>query len=577
VKHLRLLDVWLLVLLFALWSVCFVLHLREVVHGRLARASVFVSSPESSDAYPIFIGFWPGSAAATPELVVGDRLTQVGSADLRGIGSVGFLARAYEQARGKLEVRLAFTRAGQPGETLLRFDPVIGPWGIIPMILGLAVTGLLVQLRMPRSRQARAYLLCSFTYSIHWSLFFGGAPWQTYAWVVVYTVSSVVIFPLILHAILILPEEVAPTNRWMFAWPWLFALRGVTAYSWYFGWPLSHELGMRATNLLEFAFLVVLLAVLTVHFRRAGPLGRRQLKWLVYGFYIGVAPVLAGAIIAILDPELWWAQEASMSAIVFIPVCLSIAILRFNLFDVDRLISSTAAYSILLIILGAGALTAVPTLSASLSTLVGVERAVGNVALSLFLAAVVLPGQRYLRPQIERLFFAHRYAVEQGVQQLVRALPSHNTPQSLLAFIGERLFTVLRAEHCVMYGKVDTHYLPLFIHGSIAPPPFEAHSPLVGALQARAVAVDIDRWQRTMRVSLNRSERTLLDRLRLAAVLPIGRGEAPLAFLCLGQKRSGDIYTSTDFKALRTIGEKASEALQRLEGASLLHQMVQGY
>lgn len=573
-KRFHLLDALLLAVVFTLWSVCFVLHLREVVHGRLARVSVSVSSPENSAAYPIFIGFWPGSAAATPALVAGDRLMRVGSADLRGVGPVRFLARAYEQAQGKLEVRLAFTRAGQPGETLLRFDPVIGPWGIIPMILGLAGTGLLVQLRMPRSRQARAYLFCSFAYSIHWSLFFGGAPWQTYAWVVVYTVSSCVIFPLILHAVLVLPEEVAPTNRWMLVWPWLFALRGPTAFSWYFGWPLPHELGMRATNLLELAFLVVLLTVLTLNFRRAGPLGRRQLKWLVYGFYIGVAPVLTGAIIAILNPRLWWVQEASMSAIVFIPICLSIAILRFNLFDIDRLISSTAAYSIVLIVLGAGALSAVPTLAVSLSTLAGVERAVGNVALSLFLAAVIVPGQRYLRPQIERLFFAHRYAVEQGVQQLVRELPSHNTPQSLLTFVGERLFTVLRAEHCVMYSKVDTQYRPLFVHGGILPLPFEAHSPLVRALQARAIAVDIDRWQRTMRVSLNRSERTLLDSLRLAAVLPIGRGEAPFAFLCLGYKRSGDVYTSTDFKALHSVGEKTCEALRRFENPPLLQQLA---
>jgi hypothetical protein len=572
VKRPRLLDALLLAVGFTLWSVCFVLHVREVVHGRLARVSVFVSSPENLDAYPTFIGFWPGSAAATPALVVGDRLTRVGSADLRGVGSVAFLAQAYEQAQGKLEVRLAFTRAGQPGETLLRFDPVIGPWGIIPMILGLAVTGLLVQLRMPRSRQARAYLFCSFAYSIHWSLFFGGMLWQTYAWVVVYTVSSVVIFPLILHAVLVLPEEVAPTNRWMLAWPWLFALRGPTAFSWYFGWPLPHELGMRATNLLEFAFLVVLLTILTVNFRRTGPLGRRQLKWLVYGFYIGVAPVLTGAIIAILNPQLWWVQEASMSAIVFIPICLSIAILRFNLFDIDRLISSTAAYSILLMILGAGVLTAAPTLSASLSTLVGIERTVGNIALSLFLAAVIVPGQRYLRPQIERLFFANRYEVERGVQQLVRELPSNNTPQSLLAFVGERLFTVLRAENCVIYGRVDSHYAPVFVRGSIVPPPFEAHSPLVGALQARAIAVDIDRWQRTMRVSLNRSERAMLDGLRIAVALPIGRGEAPLAFLCLGHKRSGDVYTSTDLKTLRFVDEKTCEALLRFENPTILRQ-----
>jgi hypothetical protein len=534
---------------------------------------VFVAPPENPEAYPTFSGFWPGSGAVTSELRVGDRLTQIGDADLRGVGPVGFLARAYEQAQGKLYARLAFLRAGQPREMLLRFDPVIGPWGIVPMIVGLAVTGVLVLLRMPRSRQARAYFLCSLAYSIHWSLFFGGAPWQTYAWVIVYTVSSVVIFPLILHAVLVLPEEVAPTNRWMFVWPWLFALRGVTAYSWYFGWPLSYETGMRATNLVEFVFLITLLGILTRNFRHAGPLGRRQLKWLVYGFYVGVTPVLVGAVLAILNPRLWWVQEASMSAIVLIPLCLTIAILRFNLFDIDRLISATATYSILLILIGAGALTAVPHLAASLSTLAGVEQTVGQIAFSLFLAAVILPGQRYLRPQIERVFFANRYAIERGVQQLVRDLPSHNTLSSLLTFAGERLFSLLRAENCVIYGRVDTRYVPVFVSGSIAPATFDAQSPLLGALQARASVVDADRWQRTVRASLSRSEQALLSGLRVAAVLPVGRAEGPVLLICLGQKRSGDIYTSTDFQLLSTVREKISQELRRFEDGVLLQQM----
>ena len=127
-----------------------------------------------------------------------------------------------------------------------------------------------------------------------------------------------------------------------------------------FGIPLPPAVGFRATHILNVAFIVTLLVMLTRNFRRASPLGRRQLKWVVYGLYIGTVPVLVAIMIAMVEPRLWWLQEVSMVAMVLTPVCLCIAIVRFHLFDIDRLISATAAYTILSVLLLAGGLTVSP-------------------------------------------------------------------------------------------------------------------------------------------------------------------------------------------------------------------------
>jgi hypothetical protein len=558
------------------WIACFALHVKEVGHGRLARVPLFVSAPGNVDSYPILLGFWPGSPAKTASgLAVGDQLTRLGEADLRGVSPVSFLAQAYEQARGNLSVPITFVRAGQYGRAELHFDPFLLSWGAIPMILGFAVAAVLVLLRMPGSRPARAFFLACMSYSIHWCLFFGGPPMQTYAWVVVYFLSSLVILPFALRAVLVLPEEVAPTAWWMYAWPWLFALRGPTALSWYFGSPLPHEIGMRATNLLEFAFMATLLGVLTHHFHRAGPLGRRQLKWVVYGLYIGTVPVLATATIAILNPHLWWLQEVSMMVMVLTPICFFIAIVRFNLFDIDRLISTTAAYSLLLIFLGAGLLTTEPHLSATMSAAAGVDQTFGQAILSLFLVLVTVPGQRYLRPQIERLFFVERYALEKGIKQLLAELSGCEGPRVLFTRVGEGLYALLRPENCVLYGRTETAYVPLLVRGSVVPPTFASDSPLVSILQTRATSVDSDRWQRTVRTYLGQSERAALRGLRVAGVLPIRLGGSPIAFVCLGQKRSGDVYTATDFSLLSNVAEKVGQELRRFETADVDRQMQQ--
>src|SRR3954452_10933877 len=115
---------------------------------------------------------------------------------------------------------------------------------------------------------------------------------------------------------------------------------------------------------------------------------------------------------------------------------------------------------------------------------------------------VTVPGQLYLRPQIERLFFVERYALEKGIKQLLAELSGCEGPRALLTQVGEGLYTLLRPENCVLYGRTETAYVPLLVRGSVVPPTFEVSSPLVSILQTRATSVDLERWQRSVRTYL---------------------------------------------------------------------------
>src|SRR5439155_21871228 len=108
---------------------------------------------------------------------------------------------------------------------------------------------------------------------------------------------------------------------------------------------------------------------------------------------------------------------------------------------------------------------------------------------------------------------------------------------------------------------------PVFVRGSVVPPLIEAHSPLVATLQTRAAPIDVEHWRRTVRVYLGPADRAVLDRLRVAVVLPVSRSEPPTAFVCLGHKRSGDSYTATDLALLAVVAKKVTGELLRLEDA----------
>ena len=566
VSRFRPLDAALLAVLVPLWVVCFALHINGVARGRLAWVPVFVSASEHPDGYPVVRAFRPGTTTESGELVVGDRIVRLRQSDLRGVGPFGFVARVYEAAGANLQVPIAFVRQNEsqdePHETVLSLIPVLYPWRTLPLTLSFIITGVLALLYEPRSPQARAYFLASVAYSFVWTFFFGGSQGQTHAWAIVFFVSAVCVWPFGLRAAMIFPERATLAGTRTPKWPWLFAIYGPISTSWVFGVPLPPQLGFRAAFIVHVAFILALLFLLARNFRWANPIGRRQLKWIVYGFYIGTAPVLAANIVIAVQPSLWWLHDLSMIANVLPPICICIAILRANAFDIDRLISTTTVYSLLSILLMGGIFLAIPPLAQAVSTATDVPPASGQVALSFLLASLVAPGQRLLRPRIERLFFPERYTFEQGVQQLLQELNSCETPQDLLALVGERLTALLRLESCVMYSRAETRYVPIFVRGSVIPPVLEAESPLVGALQTRTSPVDVEQWQRTARVQLEAADRATLDSLRVVLVLPLSRTEPPTSFVCLGQKRSGDIYTSTELTFLTAIaGKVASEQL----------------
>lgn len=551
VQRLRLLDAVLLLLLVPPWVLCFALYVNKMAHGQLARIPLLVAFPEQTDGYPTISGFLPGSDAEAAGLQIGDRLLQAGAADLKGVGPFGFLARLHEHVDAERRLPIMIARDEDSSSVVLPLDPFAFPWRTLPITLGFAAAAVLVLLRRPGLPAARAFLVAGMAYSFHWLFFPGGPRWQTYAWIAVFLASSVVVFPLFLRVILLLPEELAPEGKRGPWWPWAFIVFAPSISSRVFGTPFSHAVGMRLEMLVTAVFVAVLLAVLTRNFLRAGPLGRRQLKWILYGLYIGTVPVLAvDAVIGVL-PSLWWCHEVATLSVAFIPFCVFLAVVRFNLFDVDRLIGATTTYSLLALVFGLGGLLLGPRLSQAASASVGVTPLVGQTVLSVLLLGALFPLHWFLRSRIDRWFFPERYALRQGVTQLLQELDARPEPQPPFALVGERLAGLLHAENCVIYEKKGERYLPVFTHGGVAPAAFSARSALVNTF--RFFSGNDERRQRAARAYLSAEERAVFTNLRAALVLPVSHEDIPPAFLCFGPKRSGDVYTATDVTLLSQV------------------------
>ena len=60
-------------------------------------------------------------------------------------------------------------------------------------------------------------------------------------------------------------------------------------------------------------------------------------------------------------------------------------------------------------------------------------------------------------------------------------------------------------------------------------------------------------------------DRAALDALGAAVLLPISRGNSLAAVICLGHKRSGDVYIGTDLALLTAAAHAISRELRRFD------------
>jgi hypothetical protein len=104
-----------------------------------------------------------------------------------------------------------------------------------------------------------------------------------------------------------------------------------------------------------------------------------------------------------------------------------------------------------------------------------------------------------------------------------------------------------------------TGYEALYCMGADEPPAFSAESTLVATLRERSAPLAADRLSRRDRIGqLPLEERAILSSLAVAVVVPIrSRGNLP-GFVCLGPKRSCDIYTSSELALLTAVANVVS-------------------
>jgi hypothetical protein len=271
-----------------------------------------------------------------------------------------------------------------------------------------------------------------------------GAAWL--AWISTW-LTIPAIFSAFAALLLVFPTGRLLSPRWRpVAWMvvgWIVGVAvGNFAYSpdAYLGVEAAVRLGGAAGGILQtiggLAWLLAILAIpaaaasLVVRFRRSRGQERQQLKWLAYAAAMVALGVLGTGLIGILDQLGWIRPEftrpvwtvlggVAILGVTGLPVTAGIAILKYRLYEIDRLINRTLVYGLLTALLAA----VYAGLVLTLGQLLGRQNSSPAVAgATLAVAALFRPGRRRIQRAVDRRFNRRRYDTARTIEAFAARL-----------------------------------------------------------------------------------------------------------------------------------------------------------
>jgi hypothetical protein len=157
--------------------------------------------------------------------------------------------------------------------------------------------------------------------------------------------------------------------------------------------------------------MVAAVSSLVVRFRRSQGAERQQLKWVVYA---GVLLLLTIPVGEYLPATIGDALFGLIIA--FLPVAAGIAILRYRLYDIDRLINRTLVYGLLTAILGLGYAGVVLLLGQLFGGVGGDPPSWAVAGATLAVAALFQPARRRIQAVVDRRFNRRKYDTAKTVE-----------------------------------------------------------------------------------------------------------------------------------------------------------------
>lgn len=325
-------------------------------------------------------------------------------------------------------------------------------------------------------------------------------------------------------------------------------------------------------------FVVALVLSAAILIRRfivsKNTVARQQLKWVVWGSALGIAPFtfIYGIGYVLGSDTASSVIDISFLPLVLIPLSFGYSVVRYRLMDVELVVRRAAVYAAttLAIALLIGIVVyvfGVWALSGEVSTGAITLNLIASVGLMALIVMIAAPVKNFLQERVDRLFYGRRYDMRHSLLDFGRTISASTALDPLLDSLISRLGEVMNVERVAIFIE-DTNDPSGYriartagLAGMTTPPDFRdmirTRSAETGVVRADDLALP--------------SENGTFVRRTLHYFVPcVVRGRM-VAVIGLGRSADGALLSSEDVEILRTVSGYIAVAIEN----SLLYQEQQ--
>lgn len=378
---------------------------------------------------------------------------------------------------------------------------------------------------------------------------------------------------------LIFPQETRFVNKrpylsWLGYVP---ALILIVVGEWMLNIPRVYAAGWLASYIYASLGGVFLILMNTYRWRQAAsPIVRSQSRIIVGASAIGFTPIIFWVVYSnTVDPTFQFNVLYHFTPLIAFPLGIAYAILRYRLLKTEYILSRGLMHTTLIVL----AMVGYGLLVTGASTLLGSVLPANSPALIAILVIVLVfgfnPLRLWLENKVDMFFFRSRLGYREQLQQFSRVLTESVDLPVIAQEIQHLLDNALKPSHLFIFlrGNSRAEYAAYAAEGqSPTDIRFSTESPLARSLTSRRNVL-------YLAPDAPLPSTLLRDRSRLAVLgstifVPLNSKNGLIGWLALGNKLSGQPYSSQDLDFLESLTDQSALAIERAQAVATLEKRL---
>ena len=334
-----------------------------------------------------------------------------------------------------------------------------------------------------------------------------------------------------------------------------------------FPWPSVVAEDLFFTFGLPVWSIVVTVLIVVQVARAREPRQRVQAQLVLIGVVPWMIFVLAGTVAQLLGRPLPGTVNAMQPLVLMaFPAAVFIAIFRYQLFDIEKVLRRGLMYGAMTIALVALFYLALVLGSLLFSDLLNTGASIWFVsAVTLALGLTFAPLRRFLQAWVDRRFFPERYALREQLIALAAELPSLGTLPRMGSFLIDRVREVFGCEHgSVLLAEPRAN---LLVSLASSPEAFRASDHTVLLSRDDPGVVYLERMGRPVSAATlaERCGPSLGQRLastQVVLAVPILQGHVLVGVMLLGNKSDGSRFVAEEEELLNLLAHHVATVFE---------------